>query len=330
MSPKVFLPVSLEARQQYWPTDPIERLHRIAEVIEPDSPNAPWDACNEVDGLVVGWGAPRLPVKVWRRLDSLRIISVFGGSASYIEELIEAIQRGIVLANASPEMGEAVAESTLALILAGQYGLVASSAAYGASGELSGDGGQPNRSLTGATVGIIGLGFIGRKVAELLRPFAVQLLVYDPYVGPEQIEGAGGRPVSLEALLRQADVVSLHAGWTKETSGMLGPQQLDLLKPAALVVSTARMPIFNQHALAQRVLSGKVRFASDFIPYDPTVWATPEMRTSPHLIAVHGHTSVTHRSLYRMAQRVVTNIEQVFAGEDPDNKITEEWIRRTT
>ena len=176
----------------------------------------------------------------------------------------------------------------------------------------------------------IGLGFIGRKVAELLRPFAVQLLVYDPYVSPELIERAGGRPVSLEALLRQADVVSLHAGWTKETEGMLGPQQLDLLKPGSLVVSTARMPIFNQHALAQRVLSGKVRFASDFIPYDPTVWATPKMRTSPHLIAVHGHTSVTSRSLVQMAGRVVKNIEQVLGGEEPENNVTEEWITRTT
>jgi hypothetical protein len=106
MIPKVFFPVSLEARRQYWPTDATERLRQIAEVIEPDSPTAPWDSCNEVDALVVGWGAPRLPVKVWRRLDSLRIISVFGGSASYIEEPIEALRRGIVLANASPEMGE--------------------------------------------------------------------------------------------------------------------------------------------------------------------------------------------------------------------------------
>ena len=78
MKPKVFFPISLEARQQYWPSDAIERLRRVAEVIEPDAYNAPWDTCNEVDALVVGWGAPRLPVVVWRRLNTLRVISIFG------------------------------------------------------------------------------------------------------------------------------------------------------------------------------------------------------------------------------------------------------------
>ena len=330
MKPRVFFPVSHEAREQYWPSAVVESLHEISEVIDPDSWNDPWDSCNEVDAMVVGWGTPRLPVEVWRRLDSLRMISIFGGSASYIEEPIEVLQRRIILANASPEMGEAVAEETLALILAGLYDLVASSAEYRANGELSYAGGQTNRSLTGATVGMIGYGYIGKKVSELLRPFNVQLLIFDPYVRAELIEKAGGQAVSLEELLRQSNVITLHAGWTKETEGMLGAQQLDLLEHGTLVVSTARMPIFNQHALAQRVLSGRLRFASNFIPYDQTVWATPEMRASPHLIAVHGHTSVTDRSVYRMAQRVVRNIEQVFADEEPDNRITEEWILRTT
>ena len=330
MTANVFFAVSREARQWYWPPEVVARLHRVADVVEPSSWSTPWESCAGIEGLVVGWGAPRLPADVWRRLDSLRVVSIFGGSASYIEEPIELLRRGVTLANASPEMGEAVAEEALALMLAGQYGLVTSSTAHRNSGELTHEGGQTNRSLTGATVGLIGFGFIGRKVAELLRPFAVRLLVYDPYVDPELIDRSGGQAVSLHELLRESDVVSLHAGWTKETEGMLGSERLDLLRPGTLIVSTARMPIFDQHALAQLVLSGSVRFASDFIPYDQAVWATPEMRASPHLIAVHGHTSVTQRSLYRMARRVVRNIEQVFAGEEPDNKMTEEWIIRTT
>jgi len=330
MKPRVFFPVSLEARHQYWPPDIVDRLRRTAKVIEPDSYGDPWESCNAADALIVGWGVPRLPVSVWRRLNGLRVISIFGGSASYIEEPIEALREGIVLANASPEMGEAVAEETFALILAGQYDLVTAAAAYRSTGALSYAGGQTNRSLTGATVGLIGLGFIGRKVAELLRPFATELLIYDPYVNTERIEEAGGREMSLDELLQRSDVVSLHAGWTKETEGMLGSRQLDLLRHGTLVVSTARMPIFDQHALAQRVLDGRVRFASDFIPYDKTVWATPELRASSNLIAVHGHTSVTSRSLVQMAGRVVKNIEQVLGGEEPENNVTEEWITRTT
>ena len=278
----------------------------------------------------MGWNAPRLPAVVFRTTKSLRIISIFGGSTQCIEEPIEAIRNGIILANASPEMGEAVAEETLALILAAQYNLIPSSMAHKDSGKPDRTANLPNRSLTGTVIGLIGFGFIGRHVANMLKPFNVKLLIYDPYVKPDIIEKAHGKAVTLNELLTQSDIVSVHAGWTKETEGMLGATQLDLLKHDALVVSTARMPIFDQQALAQRVLAGKLRFASDFIPYNPTIWATPKMRSCPNIIAVHGGTSVTSRSIERMAHRVVTNIEQVFAGKMPDNIIIEEWIKRTT
>lgn len=331
MKPKLFFPVQPDARQQYWPSDIIIKLHEVAEVVEPDSYKKPWTLCpDNVQALVIGWGVAKLFRKTWQRLKKLRLISIYGGSTSYMEEPVNALKQGIILANASPQMGEAVAEVTIALMFAGQYNLVESAAAYRASGQLSYLSGVTSISLTASTVGLIGFGFIGRKVAELLQPFKMRLLVCDPYVNPRVVRQSGGQPVTLEKLLRDSNIISLHAGWTSETEGMLGAKQLDLIKPGALIVSTARMPIFDQRALADRILKGRLRFASDFIPFDQSIWSTQQMHECHNLIAVHSHTSVTERSVYQMAQKVVTNIEQVFAGKEPNNKITEEWIKRTT
>ena len=331
MKPIVFFPISDDACRWYWSTDALDRLRDLATVVEPSDGEAPWESCGtDAQAVVVGWGAPRLPAAVWRCTPSLKLISIYGGSASYVEEPVEALRTGITLANASPEMGEAVAESALALMLSARYGIAESCQSYRQTGALSYEPGQLNRSLAGSTVGLIGFGHIGRMVAELLRPLSVDLLVHDPYVSPNAIVRSGGRATDLEDLLKRSDVISLHAGWTKETEGMLGPGQLDLTKPGTLIVSTARMPIFDQRALAERVLSGRLRFASDFIPFDPSIWSSEEMRACPHLVAVHNHTSVTDRSVDRMADRVVRNIEQYFAGELPDNAIDEAWIERTT
>ena len=108
-------------------------------------------------------------------------------------------------------------------------------------------------------------------------------------------------------------------------SNRLDPTEIELP-----VQGNGDLPIFDQRALAERVLSGRLRFASDFIPFDQSIWSAEEMRSCPHLVAVHNHTSVTDRSVSQMADRVVRNIERYFAGETPDNAIDEAWIQRTT
>ncbi len=331
MPPRLFFPVSPEAQRHYWPTEILDRLRDWADVSKPAAGQDAWPACpSDSQAIVVGWGAPRLPAQVWQGLPDLRIIGIYGGSASYVDSPGKALRDGITLTNASPEMGEGVAETTLALILAAQYDIPESARAFRATGDLSYKPGQTNRSLAGATIGLIGFGHIGSRVAGLMRAFQTKCLVYDPYVKVSRVTSAGCKAASLEDLLSRSDIVSLHAGWTPETEGLLCASRLDLMKPGALVVSTARMPIFDQQALAARVLSGRMRFASDFIPFDPSVWSIDEMKACPHLIAVHGHTSVTRRTLRRMAERVVCDLELFFSGKAPENPVTEDWISRTT
>ena len=101
------------------------------------------------------------------------------------------------------------------------------------------------------TVGIVGLGRIGSRVAELLRPFEVKLIAYDPYVPTEKAKALGVELTDLEALLKESDFVTLHAVETAETRGLIGEAQLRMMKPTAYLVNTARGSLIDEEALAK-------------------------------------------------------------------------------
>jgi len=331
VKPKVYYAISQSARDRYWCESQLQALGDFAEVVLPDDPSSPWESAPaDLQGVVIGWGAPKLPEEAWKRLEALKIVSIFGGSAQVIENAVGLIRRGVVVSNVAHEIGEGVAEEAVALMLAARLEIVNSAIRYRERADRS----IPGRiydSLSGSTVGLIGFGFVARHVAGLLRAFGVRLLVCDPYADEERLESFGAERSSLEDLLSASDVISLHAGWTSETEGMLNAARLAMIRPGAVVVSTARMPIFDQAALAECVRAGKFSFASDFIALDEEVWSDPATCGCENLIGVHGHTSVTHRTLRRMGDRVVSDMRAVLAGEgDVGHRVTEEWIIHTT
>ena len=101
------------------------------------------------------------------------------------------------------------------------------------------------------TVGIVGLGRIGSRVVELLRPFEVKLIAYDPYVPAEKVKALGVELTDLETLLKESDFVTLHAVETAETRGLIGEAQLRMMKPTAYLVNTARGSLIDEEALAK-------------------------------------------------------------------------------
>jgi D-3-phosphoglycerate dehydrogenase len=108
-----------------------------------------------------------------------------------------------------------------------------------------------NTLLRHKTVGIIGLGRIGSRVAELLHPFELKLMAYDPYVPPERAETLGVEITDLETLLKKSDFVTLHAVETSETIGLIGEDQLRMMKPTAYLVNTSRGSLIDEEALAE-------------------------------------------------------------------------------
>jgi D-3-phosphoglycerate dehydrogenase len=158
-----------------------------------------------------------------------------------------ATDLGILVCHAPTESNcFGVAESTMAMLLAQLKKLHDRDAAVRAGKwrepELSATflGARMSDGYAGITVGIVGLGRIGTRVAQLLAPWRVRILAYDPHIEPARFLLAGAQSVDYETLLRQSDVVSFHVVLTKETRYMLRAPQLALMKPSAIVINTAR------------------------------------------------------------------------------------------
>lgn len=174
-------------------------------------------------------------------------------------------------------------------------------------------------NFPGLVIGIIGFGRIGRRFADLLAPWRVRLMVCDPYVEDAVFARHNARQVDLETLLMEADVVSLHCNLTDETRGLIGAEQLALMKPTAVLINTARGAVVDGDALFEALSKDRLRAAAlDVLPQEPPDPQTPllglgdKVLLSPHMVAGNTGTGL------QLAVPVVTEaIMAVLRGEVP-------------
>jgi D-3-phosphoglycerate dehydrogenase / 2-oxoglutarate reductase len=123
-------------------------------------------------------------------------------------------------------------------------------------------GSRASDGFPGQTIGLVGLGRIGTRVAQLLAPWRARIIAYDPYVPPAHFLTHGVTAVDYETLLRESDVVSFHVVLTRETRYMFGEKELKLMKPSAIVLNTARGKVIDEKALARAIDEGRIRGAA--------------------------------------------------------------------
>ena len=179
--------------------------------------------------------------------------------------------------------------------------------------------------ILGRTVGIIGIGNVGSRVAELCRGlFRMRVLAYDPYLTEEQIAGRGAEKVTLQELLAESHYVSVNCPRTKESLGMLGARQFALMKPEAYFITTARGGIHDEAALAEALAAKRIAGAG------LDVWAKEPPEPEHPLLAfdnvlVSPHTAgVTHESRREMGRYAAEQILQILDGTRPPRLINPE------
>ncbi|MBO0869256.1 MAG: C-terminal binding protein [Micromonosporaceae bacterium] len=203
-------------------------------------------------------------------------------------DLVAARQRGVAVCNVPDYGAEAVADHTVAMLLASLRRLVGFTTAIRDSGWV-----EPVAlgSITGfdhATVGLIGTGRVGRAVIARLRPFGFRIVAHDPLLGEEQIESLGATPVSLDRLLAEADAVTLHAPLTSSTRHLIDSDTLARIKPGAVIVNTARGALIDESALVEALSSGRVGaaaldvFEREPLPPDAPLRAAANVILTPH------------------------------------------------
>lgn len=246
---------------------------------------------------------------------NLRIIACCRGGPVNVN-VKAATEKGIPVVYAPGRNSQAVVEFTLGLLLT-EYKSISRAHCALTRGEWRGDlyrYDRAPRELKGQVVGLVGLGIIARMLVPYLKPFETRILAYDPYVPAQTFAELGVEPVDLPTLLRESDVVSLHARVTPQTKGMMGAEQFRLMKPGAYFINTARGPLVDYDALYQALTDGHLAGAAlDTFGIEPPPAGWPLLSLDNVTLTPHIGGS-SKETAYRAAEIVARDVANFYAG----------------
>ena len=182
--------------------------------------------------------------------------------------------------------------------------------------------------MAGRTIGIIGVGRIGRNIAKRLAGWDLKLLGYDPYVTQETVAPLGIQMVSLEELLRQSDVVTLHVVLTKETRKMISMRELEMMKPSAYIINTSRGPAIDETDLTRALNEGVIAGAAlDVFETEPTPMSNPLRQVDQTKVIITPHNIGANPGSSEAGQRMAAqSILSILQGKAPDTVVNPDAV----
>jgi D-3-phosphoglycerate dehydrogenase len=234
-------------------------------------------------------------------------------------DLDAATDLGVLVANVPDFCTEEVPEHALGLILAVTRKIALADRKARRGEWVPGMEGRmrPIRRLSGQTLGLIGFGRIGQSLARKAKGLGLKVIAYDPYVAPEAARAAGVPMLTMEELLPQADILSLHVPQTPETRGLINGRTLALLKPGAILINTARGPVVEEVALKAALASGRLAGAGlDVLEQEPIHLPHPLVDFENVVFTCH-YASLSEESYANMRQQVSEQAVQILRGEFP-------------
>ena len=318
--------VEIATMQLPWPDEPMQHGY-----VEPGM-----DGLKEYQGdpeTIVGFvGSAKVAITqlapfsaaTLKRLPALKLIAVARGGPVNID-LAAARERGVLVVNAPGRNASAVAEFTIGAIIA-ETRLITRGHDALRRGTWRGDlyrADLVGQELSQMTIGVIGYGHIGTKVVRLLKAFGGRILVADPYVdlSAEDVRD-GVVKTTLEPLLRESDVVTLHARVTAETTGFIGRAEFTVMRKGAVFVNTARGPMVDYDALAEALKGGHLRgamletFAAEPAPAGLELLQLPNVTLTPHIAGA------SLKTIGHAAEAAAEEVRRYLAGEAPLNSCT--------
>lgn len=308
-----------------WPMEPHVD---VAEVEEASGSEEEVIEAGDGAEIIVTQLAP-ITEKVLDALDGLKLVVVTRGGPVNVN-VDAASERGVLVCNAPGRNAPAAAEYALGLMLAAMKRIPDANESL-SKGEWRGDFyayEENGVELDGATVGLVGFGAIGSRVAEVLRAFGSEVLVHDPFVDDETVEEAGARKAELDELLGRSRAVSLHARLTDETRGIIGADQISKMPEGSVLVNSARGGLLDYEALCDALESGHLGAAALDVydeeppPKESRLFDAPNLVLSPHIAGA------TRETAHRAADIAAEEVLRYLAGEEPKNAVNGEAVRR--
>lgn len=259
--------------------------------------------------------------------DRLRLIANYGAGTDHID-LAAARARKIIVTNTPGVLTDDTADMTMALIL-----LVPRRFAEGARTIQAGkwQGWAPSTMLGhrigGKQLGIVGMGRIGQAVAHRARAFGLSVIYHNRHRLPEALEnmlGARYEP-DLDALVRDADILSLHCPATAETKNLIDARRIAMMKPESYLVNTARGDLVDENAMIEALESGALGGAGlDVFSNEPAV--NPRLLALPNVVLLPHLGSATFEGREATGERVIANIRFWADGHRPPDQVLEGWL----
>lgn len=271
------------------------------------------------DALIMCHGAPYLAASILDAAPRLKLVGELEGDRFANRVDIDAtIERGVRVVDTTHGSSLPVAEWALGLMLIGlrnageQFRRLIGGDEFHRSTD---DPGYRLGELTGRSVGLIGLGHIGRRLIELLAPFRCPVVAYDPYVSKEVALALHVELAPLDRVMAESDVVVCTAPLTPRTQRMIGAAELDLLKTDAVFVNVSRGAIVDPDALIARARRGDIRVSIDVFDPEPIPAASP-IRDLPNAFMSPHIAGVTAACRPRFFSFMVDELERFFGGHD--------------
>ncbi|MDW4500007.1 hydroxyacid dehydrogenase [Sulfitobacter sp. D35] len=262
-------------------------------------------------------GQPALSEDTTDRMSALRCIFNVEGNFTGNLPYESLFRRGIHVVTPNSVFALPVAELGLALALDLLRGVSEADAAFRAGTETWGlESNRRARLLSGAEVGLIGFGNLGRTLFRLLEPFNVRARIHDPWLPPSVIAAAGADPASLETVLAQSDVVFVVAGITSENAGMIGQEAFASMREGSAFILLSRAEAVDFDALMDAVRSGRLSAASDVFPAEPMPADHP-VRTLDGMIRSAHRAGALEQAFFLMGDYLLEDMSLLDRGLPP-------------
>ena len=281
----------------------------------------------EADACITSWGVAPLDADVVAAAPRLRHMAHMGGS---VKRFVSAAvwEQNIRVTSAAVALARDVAETTLGLMIVGRKRIwpLASHVRDGGWRDSEVWDRWDARELSRSTVGLIGVGNVGRHVIELLAGFEANILVADPYLGDDEAAAARRGAGRVAELMDRCDVVSIHAAANDETRHMIDAELLGRLSDGAVLINTARGEIIDETALVNELATGRIFAFLDVTDPEPPAADSPLRRMEN--VVVTPHIAGCIENCHRMGELAVEEVRRCLAGEPAINEVLPDTLNR--
>lgn len=301
-------------------------LERLGEVVyndgEANEENVK-KVIKDADVAISSWGSIPFTADILDECPNLKLVVHAAGSVKPIVT-DELWKRGVRVCASTKPLGIGVAETALG------FAISASKNFYQLSDDIHNGGYDENlpnvKELFELNVGVISAGFVGRHFIKLMSNFGVDILLYDPYITDEKAEELGCRKVEFKELLRESDIVSIHAPSIPATDKMFNKETLALMKKDAVLINTARGSIVDENALYEHMKAGNLKYACIDV-YDPEpILPENPLRTLKNVILTPHIAGLAANGRFRIGVHVAEEIERFIKGEAMECEVKEEML----